>query len=101
MSERIQNPAYFPPPTSRRRLWPFRVVGVLALLLQAIVTYAVAFYFSRSVVASLVWLGVERERGDEIPQLVAGFSYVLLLKPLAVALALAALGIAAGRWSGW
>jgi hypothetical protein len=101
MSERIQNPAYYPPPTSRRRLWPFRVAGVLALLVQAVGTYAVAFYFSNSVHTSLIWLGVETERGDAIPQLVAGFSYVLLLKPLAVVLLLSGVGVALGRWSGW
>lgn len=101
MSQRIDNPAWFPPPVSVRRLWPFRVLGTLALFFQGLGIYTVVVFFAQG--ATFHWdLSEIRTRMiGQLPWLVFELSYLQLLKPLAMMLLAGAVLFAFGRRSGW
>jgi hypothetical protein len=101
MSDRTEIPTVFPLAPSRRRLWPFRVLGTLGLGIQAAGIYVAVFHYADRIGSVLEWIGWKPKHLHTAGELVSGVSYLLLFKPLAVLLVIGALGIAFARWSGW
>ena len=101
MSSRIDNPALFPLPTSRRRLWPIRAIATISLLVQSVSIYGIVFFFAQHIHETLIWLGLETADSVKDVPTFTGFSFILLLKPLSGLVLLGAVGIAFGRWGGW
>lgn len=101
MSHRLDNSTWFPPPVSTRRLWPFRVIGFLALLVQSLGIYAVVVFFSQNAGLNWNFTEIRTRMTSQLPWFVFEFSYLQLLKPLALLLLIGACLFALGRRSGW